>query len=116
MFTAFGHTTVVSELRLFEFTNEYLPSIPGNLWGAILLIVVLGHVIEMVWRKSKAGPSVAMLGFMAWVYATIAYILIGAYTAILLVAFFPLCYWAWYYFSSISYHKKLDTGDIKPVD
>jgi hypothetical protein len=114
-FTVFAGTKIVADLQLFEFTSEYLPTMPGNLWGAMLLLVVVGHVCEMMWRGKGIGSITAMVGFMLWFYAMMVYISIGAYASILLVCFWPLCYWVWYYASAITYKKQLDKGLIRPV-
>jgi len=115
-FTLFSGTHIVDELQLFQFTSEYLPNIPGNLWGALLLLVVFGHICEMIFRGKGIGSVTAMIGFMLWLYAALSYISLGLYASVFLVCFWPVCFWIWYYASAIIYKKQLDRGLIKPVD
>lgn len=114
-FSAFSWVDAIGGLQLFEFTEKYLPAIPGSFWGTLLVLAVLGHVAEMYWRGHGVGAVTAMVGFMCWLYALLAYLLVAP-VSILLVTFWPLCFWAWYYFSALEYRRELDTGLIDPVE
>lgn len=116
LFTFFADSDRVRDLRLFEFTEEYLPDLQANLWGLLMFVVVMGHVCEMIFRGRGFGPATAMLGFMLWVYASVAYVILDMYLFVPLVCFWPLAYWAWYYVSSVQYHRELDMGIVDPVD
>lgn len=114
-YTLFSWVPAVDNLKLFEFTQEHLPSIPVNFWGGVLLVAVAGHIFELLFRGRGIGAVAAMLGFMTWLYATIAYTFISP-ISILLSTMWPLCFWAWYYLSSIDYRRKLNAGLIPPID
>ena len=114
-FSAFSWVSAVESLQLFEFTEKYLPSIPGSFWGTLLVLAAIGHIAEMYWRGHGFGPVAAMVGFMCWLYALLAYVLVAP-VSILMVTFWPLSFWTWYYFSALEYRRELDNDLIDPVE
>lgn len=115
MFTAFGATDKIHGTYLFELTNDYLPDQAGNLWGISLLLVTFGHVLEMLFRGRWFGSATSMLGFSAWTYAGIIYIMNGNMFALVAITGTSIFFYAWYFVSSRDYKMKLKSGQIPPI-
>lgn len=115
LFTLFGASDNVSSTALFKMTTDYLPSFVGNLWGLVLLSVVVLHVLEMQFRGKNFGAWTAMIGFMAWIYAGIVYLIDHNYFAIVSITGSSIFFYIWYYVSAATYRRQLHRGEIPPV-
>lgn len=115
LFTFYASNQKIESLTLFQLTNDYLPNQAGNFWGLALILVVIGHVLEMEFRGKGFGRYTAMLGFMLWLYAAVVYLLNGNWFGIIAITATSIFFYAWYYGSSINYQRDLKAGIIPPV-
>lgn len=115
MFTAFGATDPIHGTILFELTSDYLPDYAGNLWGISLILVTIGHVCEMLFRGRWFGAVTAMLGFVAWLYAAIIYVMNDNYFALIAITGTSIFFYAWYYVSAKEYRQQLRNGTIQKI-
>lgn len=115
MFTFYGATDNIHGTTLFQLTNDYLPNYAGNLWGIALLVVCVGHILELEFRGAGFGAPTAMFGFLCWGYAACIYILNNNYFGLVAITGTSLFYFGWYYISAVDYRRKLRSGQIPPV-
>lgn len=110
-----SHIPGIAELQLFSVLTLVLPSpFTGALWGAGLIVVFVGHCLEMYFRGKNIGPTVGMTGFLLWCYAL--YIYLSEFSLMGLVAIVgpQLFFWGWYYIESKNYHRQLEHMEVGP--
>ena len=107
----------VGSMVLFQLLNDLLPASHGSaIWGSILIATFIGHCIAMYYRRARIGAPVAMLGFMAWIYAFTIYVIQQAPLGILAISFPQLFFWGWYFIIIKRYRKELDEDMIQSID
>ncbi len=116
MYTIGSHIDVVTNAVLFTTFDSVVPAnLAAVVWGSVLLIVFIGHVVNMQLRKGAIGGVTALTGFMAWLYAVGIYATIPTPFPMLALCGPQLFFWTWYYFDTRAYRRDLKLGLIKPV-
>lgn len=106
----------MESMVLFQLLDDLLPASHGSaIWGSILILTFIGHCIAMYYRKSRIGAPVAMLGFMAWLYAFTIYVIQQAPLGILAVSMPQLFFWGWYFIIIKRYRKELEAYLIETI-
>lgn len=105
----------IASLKLFTALTVILPPpFSGALWGFALIVVFIGHCLEMYYRGKNIGPAVGMTGFLLWCYALYIYLAEGAIMALAGIVSPQLFFWGWYYIQSKMYHRELENLEIGP--
>jgi hypothetical protein len=98
----------ISELKLWTVLTQFLPPpFSALVWGVGLVVVFIGHCLEMYFRGEGFGPPTAMLGFILWCYALGVYLSELAVLGIIGVVFPQLFFWSWYYFEAKAYRREI---------
>lgn len=114
-FCFLNDTDTIQGINLYRLTTDYLPDYFGNLWGLLLLVTVVGHILEMLFRGKGIGSWVGILGSMLWLYAAFIYASTHQWFSFTAFVAINLFFWPWYYFSSVSYTRALRKGEISPI-
>lgn len=107
----------VPALKPYYILNTFVPGIHiAPFWGALLILVFIGHCFATYYKEKPIGTIVAMFGFSLWAYAFIAYT--GAYVLLGFVspAIMFLYFWAWYYIAAGNFKKQIDAGEIEIIN
>lgn len=94
----------VGTTKLFAFATATHPYVPFIFGGALLLTTALNTAMLLT-RKPVFGFGTAMLGFIAWLYAGVAYIMGGFYFGLIVAALPNIIFWGWYYMQ-VNYWKQ----------
>lgn len=104
--TFFQHTAPVQQSILYTLTNasSILPDSSLSVWGTVALVVTVLNFVGVLLRKKVLGTSVAMGGFMLWLYSFIVYAMFGFWIQVFFVSIPNMMFWGWYYFSVNKFH------------
>lgn len=74
-------------------------------WGMAMLVTTALNTIMLGTRNTVLAQYAAMVGFLCWAYAFIAYAIQGFWFGLLVGAVPNLAFWIWYYFQTQYYRR-----------
>ena len=106
----------IAELKLFVVLTAFLPApFNASIWGIALVLVFIGHCLEMYYRGKGIGPNIAMVGFILWCYALGIYLSDFTILGIIGIVVPQLFFWGWYFIESKRYGRELRKGEVEVV-
>lgn len=94
----------VATSPLYEFTHA---GPWGFWWGVGLIVVFVANTVMLITRSRRLAGIVGVLGFSLWVFAAFAYIFMGFWFGLLVVAIPSLIFWGWYSITVSQFSRSL---------
>lgn len=96
-FTLFGWTEAVKISLLYKAMMAVAPFMP-IVWGALCIVVIVLGLYVIVFDKPPIGKANCMVAWLLWAYATMCFLLTGAWLTVFTVGLPSLFFWTWQYF------------------
>lgn len=93
-FTFFSHSQAVQAISFTTLAPHVV--VP---FGIILLILTAVNIWVLAGQHHRLGTAAAMLGFVAWLYMSILYIISGLWLAVVIYPLPQTVFWCWYFFA-----------------